>query len=166
MRRNRLTIRPRIFAGLLSTLLAISAIPLGALVAPETHAGRGLAPAYDATHETTLVGTIQEVLNEHVAGNRAGMHLLVACPQGVVDTHLGPFLTPQTKDALHTGALVQIVGATMQLEDKEYFLARELSVGGRTFTIRNRRGPLVYPHGDRGAKNNAIAQAEGDGGGR
>jgi hypothetical protein len=168
MRRNRLKIFPRRFAGLLSALLfAISAIPLGARVAPETQIGRASAPAYDMTHETILVGTIQKVITEQVAAGPAGMHLLVACGQGVVDTHLGPFLTQQTtKDALNTGAPLQIVGASIQLGDKEYFLAREPSIGGRTITIRNKPGALVYPNADRGAKTSATAPAEKDGGGR
>jgi len=163
VRRNRLMNPLRIIAGMLSAmLLAILALPLGAQVASESYIGRGFAPAYDVAHETTLVGTIQEVVTEHVAGP-AGMHLLVASLQGVVDVHVGPFLSLQTREALHTGVRVQIVGATVQLEDKEYLLARELGAGAHTVTIRNRRGFLVYPHADRIMKNDATAQAGRDG---
>ena len=166
MPRNPLTSRPRVFTGLLSALLFSSwAIPFAAQVAPEIRAEPGFAGC-DATPETTLVGTIQDVIIEHVVGSPAGLHLLVACRQGVVDTHLGRFLCQQAKEVLYTGTPVKIVGAAIQLEDKGYFQARELSVGSRNIAIRNRRGSLIDPHADGGMKAKATAQAEREGGGR
>jgi len=166
MPRNPLTSRPRVFTGLLSALLFSSwDIPFAAQVAPEIRAEPGFAGC-DATHETTLVGTIQDVIIEHVVGSPAGLHLLVACRQGVVDTHLGRFLCQQAKEVLYTGTPVKIVGAAIQLEDKGYFQARELSVGSRNIAIRNRRGSLIDPHADGGMKAKATAQADREGGGR
>jgi len=165
MPRNPLTSRPRVFTGLLSALLFSSwDIPFAAQVAPEIRAEPGFAGC-DATHETTLVGTIQDVIIEHVVGSPAGLHLLVACRQGVVDTHLGRFLCQQAKEVLYTGTPVKIVGTAIQLEDKGYFQARELSVGSRNIAIRNRRGSLIDPH-DGGMKAKATAQADREGGGR
>ena len=165
MPRNPLTSRPRVFTGLLSALLFSSwDIPFAAQVAPEIRAEPGFAGC-DATHETTLVGTIQDVIIEHVVGSPAGLHLLVACRQGVVDTHLGRFLCQQAKEVLYTGTPVKIVGTAIQLEDKGYCLARELSVGSRNIAIRNRRGSLIDPH-DGGMKAKATAQADREGGGR
>jgi hypothetical protein len=168
MRRNPLTSRPRVFTGLLSALLFSSwAIPFAAQVAPEIRAEPGRA-GYDATHETTLVRTIQDVITEPVVGSPAGLHLLVACRQGVVDTHLGRFLCQQAKEVLYTGTPVKIVGAAIQLEDndKGYCLARELSGGSRNIAIRNRRGSLIDPYADGGMKAQATAQADREGGGR
>jgi hypothetical protein len=156
-----------ILSGLLTGLLfALLAAPLAAQQAPESRAGRGFGPVYDMAHETTLTGTIQEVVTKHSAGSPAGMHLLVAGPEGVADAHLGPFLTEETKEALHIGTPVQIVGSMMQLHGKKYLLARELSVGGRTITIRSARGFLVYPHADRTAKTRTAVKAEENGGTR
>jgi hypothetical protein len=167
MKCSRVTKHVPILAGLLTALLfAVLAMPLGAQEAPESHARRGFGPAYDAAHETTLIGTVQEVVTKHVAGSPAGMHLLVAGPEGVVDVHVGPFLTQETKDALHTGTPVQIVGSMMQLHDKGFFLARELSIGGRTITIRSARGFLVYPHADGVVRTRAAMRAEENGGAR
>ena len=165
MPRNPLTSRPRVFTGLLSALLFSSwATPFAAQVAPEIRTEPGFAGC-DATHETTLVGTIQDVIIEHVVGSPAGLHLLVACRQGVVDTHFGRFLCQQAKAVLYTGTPVKIVGTAIQLEDKGYFQARELSVGSRNIAIRNRRGSLIDPH-DGGMKAKATAQADREGGGR
>ena len=171
MPRNPLTSRPRVFTGLLSALLFSSwAIPFAAQVAPEIRPEPGFAGC-DATHETTLVGTIlvrtiQDVIIEHVVGSPAGLHLLLACRQGVVDTHFGRFLCQQAKEVLYTGTPVKIVGTAIQLEDKGYCLARELSVGSRNIAIRNRRGSLIDPHADGGMKAKATAQADREGGGR
>jgi hypothetical protein len=74
------------------------------------------------------------------------MHLLVTGAQGVVDTHVGPYLSKQTIEALQTGATVRIVGATETIHGKEFFLARQLTVGGRTVTVRSPHGALVPEH--------------------
>ena len=130
MRRTRLKKSAPLIAGLLAgLLLAIVAVPLRAQPAPETRNGRGFGPVYDAAHETTLNGTIREVVTKREPGSPAGMHLLVAGPEGVVDTHVGPFLSKQTQEALHSGAQVQIVGAMSSLHGKNYLLVRELVVG-------------------------------------
>jgi hypothetical protein len=140
LRRCRLLTIP-ISAGL---LFAILTFPLGAQAAPESRARRGFGPAYDTAHESMLVGTIQSVITKPEPGSPAGMHLLIAGPQGVVDTHVGSFLSKETIAALQTGVPVQIVGATMSLHGKDYFLARQLTVGSRTFTVRSERGFLMH----------------------
>ena len=133
MRRNRSTKPTQLTAGLLAglLLLAILAVPLGAQLAPETRATRAVGPVYDAAHEITLNGTIQEVVTKRVAGSPVGMHLLVAGPEGVVDAHVGPYLTKDTQEALHAGLPLQIVGAVEQLHGKSILLARQL-IFGRT----------------------------------
>jgi hypothetical protein len=135
----------RLLTGLLLAILAIplGAVPLSAQPSPETRVGRGFGPVYDAAHETTLTGTIQEVVLRHAVGSPAGLHLLVAGPQGMVDTHLGPFLSKETKEALKAGTPVEIVGAMTSLHGKEYFLARLLTVGGRTVKVRGPHGVLL-----------------------
>ncbi|MGA8763953.1 MAG: hypothetical protein WB562_13890 [Candidatus Sulfotelmatobacter sp.] len=166
MNRNCLTKLTRIFVGLLTgLLLAIMAIPLGAATAPKSHPGQGFGPAYDAAHETTLNGTIKEVVTKRTVGSPAGMHLLVAGPQGVVDAHLGPFLSKQTREALQAGMPVQIVGASVSLHGKDYFLARQMIFSGRTVTIRNAKGlPVFAQDQHRAVKVNKTAPVETKGG--
>lgn len=167
MSRNCPTKNTRAIAGLLTGLLfAILAVPLGAQTAPQSRAARGFGPAYDAAHETILHGSIQEVVTKHAIGSPAGMHLLVAGPQGIVDTHVGPFLSKETKEALQKGTPVWIVGATLSLHGKEYFLARQLNVNGHTVTIRSTRGLLLHPDDGRTAKIGKAAQVELNGGAR
>jgi len=154
MLRSRLILIPTSARLLLIGLLfAISSIPLGAQAVLESHTGQGFAPSYDAAHEITLTGAIQEVVAQHVAGSPAGMHLLVAGAQGLVDTHVGPFLSKETIAALQTGTPIQIVGATLSLHGRDYFLARQLIIGGRTVTVRSERGFLVHEHSPRVARS-------------
>ena len=166
MRHNRLTNFLQILGAVSSLSLTILAIPTKAQVTSESRVGRGFGPVYDSAHEATLIGVIQELVAEHVPGSPAGMHLLVASPSGVVDAHVGPFLSQQTKEALQAGAQVFIVGVLVQQQGKGLFLARELNVGGHTVTIRNRRGCLVYPRVDHTVKTDATTNTEQGGGAR
>lgn len=143
----------------LDILLLAMIIPAGAQE-PKSSVGHGFGPAYDITHETTLTGTIEDVVTKPAAGGVGGLHLLVAGPQGVVDAHLGAFLSKETKDGLHAGMPVEIIGAPMQLHDKEYFLARELNVDGHKVVIRTERGFFVLPRGGNTVKRTQAAKGE------
>jgi hypothetical protein len=160
LRRCRLTTIPisvRLLSGL---LFAILTVPLGAQSAPESRARQGFGPAYDIAHETTLVGTIQSVVTKPEAGSPAGVHLLIAGPQGVVDTPVGSFLSKETIAGLQAGVPVQIIGATLSLHGKDYFLARQLSVGSRTVTVRSERGFLMHEHSSRVASTKSETKSE------
>ena len=164
MRRTRLTKPIRMIAGLLAALLfAILAVPLVAQPASETRVGHGFGVVYDAAHEITLNGDIQRVVTKRAVGVPVGMHLLVAGPKGLVDAHVGPFLSKEMKDALHTGTPVEIVGAMATVHGKSYLLARELSVGGTTITLRSEHGILrrstAAPHEHSNIEKNSTGGA-------
>lgn len=166
-RGSRFTNPTRVIAGLLAGLLfAILAVPLGAQSASQTRAGHGIGPVYDAAHEITINGTVQEVVTKHVLGSPAGTHLLVSGEQGTVDAHVGPFLTKDTQEALHTGLPVQIVGAMQEIHGKQYLLARQLIFGGRTVAVRNEHGFLVHNVAKRTRATVRVSQHEVNGGAR
>jgi hypothetical protein len=128
---------------LLGSLVAILALPLVAQAAVETHTGQGIGPVYDRAHEITVNGIIQTVVAKPKAGAPAGMHLLVMGPEGLVDTHVGPFLSKATKQALQEGTAVRVVGAMTSIRGKSYLLARQLTVGGQTIKVRSSHGLLA-----------------------
>lgn len=166
MSRNCLTKPTRMIAGLLTALFAVLAIPLGAYAAPESRVGRGFGPVYDAAHEITFNGTIQKVVTKHVAGSPAGMHLVVTGPQGQFDAHVGAFLNKETKEALHAGVPVQIVGAMTSLHGKKsYLLVRELTVDDKTVTVRGKNGALLLGQSARsqrpGTENKLLVKLNG-----
>jgi hypothetical protein len=155
MRRSRLPNSTRMIAGLLTSLLfAILTLPLTAQSTPESSSTRPMSFGYDKAHEITLNGTIQEVVTQRrESGSPAGLHLLVVGSRGVVDAHLGPFLTKDVQEALHAGTPIQIVGAMQAFQGKNYLLARQVIFGGRLVTVRSENGFLVLVHATRGARS-------------
>ncbi len=126
-------------AALLSgLLLATSSVPLKAQPAIESH--HGIGTGYDAAHEITLEGTIEQVQTRHVTGSPAGLHLMIAGPKGMVDAHLGALLSRQTKELLLAGMPVKIVGAMTTSRGKSYLLTRLLTIGDRTVKVRGKSG--------------------------
>ncbi len=157
----------QLFAGLLLGLLfATMAVPLGAQPASVSRPGQGLGPVYDAAHEITLYGSVEEVVTKHVLGSPTGTHLLVSQTQGMVDAHVGPFLAKDVQAALHTGLPVQIVGAMQEINGKQYLLARQLIFGGRMVAVRNEHGFLVHNVAKRTRATVRVSQHEVNGGAR
>lgn len=151
MRRTFLKKPARLLAGLLTALLFVI-VP----IQPTAHAADSPTRhpssfGYDKAHEINVSGTVQEVVTKHVAGTPVGMHLMVAGKEGVVDAHVGPYLAKDIQEALHAGLPVQIVGAMEQAHGKQFLLARELSFGGRTVTVRSEHGALVRVRGPHAA---------------
>ena len=169
MRRQCFTMPSRVVAAVMTGLLfAILSVPLQAQPAVQSHPGHGFGPVYDAGHETTLEGTIQRVVTKRVAGTPAGMHLMVVAPQGLVDTHLGSFLSKETTKSLQAGMPVHIVGAMSVVRGKSYLLARQVTVGDRTFTVRSTHGVVVPEHDANSARPRVrkTSKTESNGGAR
>jgi hypothetical protein len=126
-------------------LLAFLTLPVSAQPVGESQVARGPIATYNAAHEVTISGTVQQVVTKHAVGSPAGMHLLVSGAQGLVDAHVGPHLTKSMKEALHMGLPLEIVGAMTTVRGKQFLLARQLVYGGQTVTVRNSRGFLLTP---------------------
>ena len=110
---------------------------------PEPMIGRGFGFAYDPVQELTLVGTVKRLVSQPAAGSPIGLHLLIFSDGKVVDVHLGPYVSKDNQQALHTGELVQIIGVNENVHGKNGLLARQLVFHGRLVTVRNERGFLV-----------------------
>jgi len=151
--------------GLSGLLLAAFAAPINAQPASALKSGHGFGFGYDATHEVTINGTVQEVVTKHALGSPAGIHLLVAVPLGMVDAHVGPFLAKDAREALHTGLPIQIVGAVQVLHGRQYLLARQLPFDGRAVTVRNPRGFLLRSFSTRRATFRPGLTTSGSNGG-
>jgi hypothetical protein len=165
MRRCGITHSDRMIAGLLVGLLAILTLPLCAQPAA-TSAHQFVA--YDKTHEITVNGTVQEVVTKPGKGSPTGLHVIVTSSQGTFDTHLGPYVTKQNREALKTGLPIQIVGAIEKVRSKQYLLARQVIFSGRTITVRGTNGFLAVenPHSKHGGLVAKTTQPEANGGAR
>jgi hypothetical protein len=133
-------------AGLLFAMLAV---PAGAQATHESPTRSALLTGYDRAHEITVDGTIESVVAQRVPGSPVGLHVILASSQGTFDTHLGPYLSKETQEALHTGTPIQIVGAIEKVHERSYLLAREMNLGGTVITIRNQHGLLAQHLGPR-----------------
>ena len=140
----RNTKRVLLFAPLLTTILLLAVLNIEA--SAQTASRYAVHGGYDATHEVRLNGTIQGVISQRTSGHPVGLHLLVASPQGVLDAHLGPYLTKETQEALRSGQAVQVVGAMEKIHSTNYLLVRQLIFGGRMVTVRSERGFLLRAH--------------------
>lgn len=146
----------RLIAGLLTGLL-FAIIPFQPIAhAADSRAQRPSRFSYDKAHEITMNGTVQEVVTKRTAGSPVGMHLLVTGPEGLVDAHVGPYLTKEVQEALHMGLPLQIVGAKVEVHGKQYLLARQLIFGGRTVAVRNENGFLVHVRGPRMSRSKPV----------
>jgi hypothetical protein len=124
--------------------LALFPIPSGAQAAAAAP-NRGPIPIYNAAHETTINGTVQQVVNKRTPGSPVGMHLIVTGATGTVDAHVGPYLSKTMQQALHTGLPLTIVGVMITARDRQIFLVRQLSYGGQTILVRNKNGLPFTP---------------------
>jgi hypothetical protein len=147
-----------------AALLAILTIPLAAQPATESGAQHGFGPGYDKAHEVTINGSIQKVVAKGPQGTPGGLHLLVSSPQGVLDAHLGPFMTKESQAELQSGAAVRIVGAIESVRGKRYLLAREVTIAGHTIVVRNENGFLLPQDSRALLKNGKASRVSGRGG--
>jgi hypothetical protein len=137
-----------ITAGLLTSLLVASlASPLLAQRASQSLSAPVSAhesvAAYNVARELALDGTVQEVVSQREIGSPAGLHLILTGGIGRVDAHLGPFLTEETREALHLGLPIHVVGEMKDFHGRPILLARLISFGGRTVIVRNTHGALI-----------------------
>jgi hypothetical protein len=134
----------------LAAVVIISASATQAItVEKSTSIGRGLGFVYDPAQEVTVVGTVRGFAPSTSAARPAGVHLLISASGKVVDAHLGPYLSKETQQALHSGQLVRIIGVNEKVGGKSILLARRIVFSGRQVTIRTERGFLVrsdFPH--------------------
>jgi len=124
-------------------LMACLAAPVTA--ATESQPARGVVGQYDAAHEMTINGTVQQVINKRVMGSPVGMHLMISGTNGLVDAHVGPYLTKSMQQAVHTGLSLQVVGSMVTVRGKQILLVRQMIYGGQTVTVRNINGFLYRP---------------------
>ena len=106
----------------------------------------GMGPSVGGRHynpatETTLTGTVENVLQ--TAGSRGwnGTHLSFKTDQGVYDVHVGPssFLSAQ-QFPIAKGEKLEITGSKVQMNGKDVLIARTITKDGKTLELRDAQG--------------------------
>jgi DNA/RNA endonuclease YhcR with UshA esterase domain len=136
--------RSRIFAAAALLLAA----PLAVLGQKIVNTG----PKYDMANEVKIKGVVDDV--REVPGDFEGTQLVVKTDTGTVIVHLAPgeFLK-EMDSTFKKGDEVQVVGAKAPNAGETEILAREITVGTNTTTLRDDKGIPVWT-GWKPAKSN------------
>jgi hypothetical protein len=110
------------------------------------------AATYDATTETTVTGTIDEVRTiEPTGGAMGGVHLMVSTSSGLTEVHVGPAWYVSSKNITFAkGDRLTIVGSNTKMAGKDAVIAREITKGGQTLTLRVAKGFPLWSGSRRG----------------
>jgi hypothetical protein len=126
---------------LITTLAAIGTAT--ALAEARGPACRSDVPKYDPTTETTIAGTVEKVELVDCCCPRGGtgMHLVVQTGAESIEVHLGPssFIAEHQMELAPDDAL-EIVGSRVVCGGERVLLARQVTAGDRTLTLRDAQG--------------------------
>ena len=100
-------------------------------------------PKYDVKNEVKIKGVVEEV--RQVPGQFEGTHLVVKTETKTVLVHVAP--TNFLKDidtAFNKGDQVEVLGCKAPDSSEEEILAREITVGQNTTTLRDDKGIPIW----------------------
>jgi len=107
------------------------------------HGGMKMAP-YEVSTEATITGTVEDVLQPQ-RGRMMGTHLVVKTSAETIEVHVGPSNFVSGKGfTFAKGDSVQVVGSKVTIEGKEALIAREVTRGGKTLTLRDKTGRPLW----------------------
>ncbi len=100
-------------------------------------------PKYDLTNEVKIKGVIEDI--REVPGSIPGTQLFVKTDTKTVQVYVGPgdFLN-EIEVSFNKGDQVNIVGAKAPNSAEEIILAREITAGSNTFTLRDDKGIPIW----------------------
>lgn len=107
------------------------------------HGGMKMAP-YDVSTETTITGTVQDILHPQM-GRMNGTHLLVKTESETIEVHVGPSdFVANAGFTFAKGDSVQVLGSKVTIDGKEALIAREVTRDGKTLTLRDKTGRPMW----------------------
>jgi hypothetical protein len=107
------------------------------------HPSKATGPKYDAANEVKIKGVIEEI--REVPGEFEGTHLVVKTESKTVLVHVAPsdFLK-EIDTSFNKGDQVEVVGAKVPDAAEEEILAREITDGSNTATLRDDKGVPIW----------------------
>lgn len=116
---------------------------LFALTAAAVQKPTNTGPAYDLANQVKVQGVIESI--QQVPGEFEGVHLVIRTSKGPVLVHVAPadFLQ-QIGTNFNVGDQVEVLGAKAADSQEEQVLAREITVGANTLTLRDGKGVPVW----------------------
>jgi DNA/RNA endonuclease YhcR with UshA esterase domain len=123
---------------------ALFAIAPLALAQSSTSAGSGRGSRnYNPATETTVQGTVEEVMQTTGQHGWSGIHVSLKSNQGMYDVHVGPasYLSAQ-QFTISKGDSLEVTGSRTKMNNKDVLIARQITKEGKTLTLRDAQG---YP---------------------
>jgi hypothetical protein len=140
--------------GLVAAFVALAALASPALAQKHPcgqhgkHMGMRM---YDPFAEMTLNGTVEKVWTEECgccADCAGGTHFMLQMDGETMEVHLGPASLFAKNDwELERGDEIEVLGSKVSFRDGEALIAREVTKGGETLTLRNEQGIPVWSRG-------------------
>lgn len=101
-------------------------------------------PAYDTSAETSIAGTVVEVVQPQ-RDRMMGTHLLVKTNTETIEVHLGPANFISREGFTFTkGDSVEILGSKVPMRGSEVLIAREVTKDGQKLTLRDETGRPLW----------------------
>ena len=114
---------------------------LGLTTLASAQGRQGMPHRYDATTETTLTGTVEEVLHPQGPQGMVGVHLNLKSESGMIEVHVGPENYLKAKGvSFERGDTVTVTGSKQLLQGKDSLIAKEVKKGDQVLTLRNADG--------------------------
>ncbi len=130
-----------VLAGKLAVTLLLTAVLTTLGVAQKEPSA---PPKYDLATEATLKGSIDEV-KEITSAKGPSLHLMVKSGTQVIEVYLCPNAFLQELQLNFTkGDEVTVVGSKVKVDDAEVMLAKEVTRGNETLTLRDKKGNPVW----------------------
>lgn len=129
----------RLWAKILSTV-AVTALIVPLTLAQKT---RDTGPKYDVASEVKIKGVVDDI--QQVPGDYEGTVLVVKTETNIVKVHVAPADFLKEMDTTFSkGDQVQVTGAKAPNGGENEILAREITVGTNTCTVRDDKGIPVW----------------------
>ncbi|MGB6947222.1 MAG: hypothetical protein WBE37_32785 [Bryobacteraceae bacterium] len=99
---------------------------------------------YDVSTETTITGTVQDVLRpQH--GRMMATHLTVNTTTETIEVHLGPSdFIANAGFSFAKGDSVRVLGSIVMMDAGEFLIAREVTKDGKTLILRDKMGQPLW----------------------
>jgi hypothetical protein len=102
--------------------------------------GSGM-PRYDTSTEVVVRGTVGKVESHTGRMGWAGTHLVVRFDAETLTVHVGPSsYLAQQGFSFAEGDQIEVTGSKVRFEGGDVLVAREIRVGDKSLTLRNRQG--------------------------
>lgn len=127
---------------LLSSVFVTAVVVGGsAILAAQSKTAPATAAGYDRAAETTVAGTITEVISAVGADGSVGVHAIVKTDAGLAKVQIGPAMyIGMNNFCFLSGDRVSVVGAKVTRSGAPAVWARSVTKDGQTLVLRDENG--------------------------